>query len=153
MPCCIITPTKRSHPGAVRKVEKFWKALGARTVKMDAAKHDRLVSDTSHLPHVAAAALAALILGPKQPKEQPLLCATGFRDTTRVASGSPEMWRDISLANRKNLTRSVEALIGELKQFQMALKKGKAGEVEKFFANAKQRRDHWCAGCASPSEE
>lgn len=150
---CVVTPTKKSNAAAVRKVEQFWKSLGARALRLDAAKHDLLVSRTSHLPHVAAAALAGLVLDPKHPKSQVGLCATGFRDTTRIASGSPEMWRDISLANRKNLSQSVDVFIAELKRFQAALKKSDAQAVEKFFATAKERRDNWCACCASPSSE
>jgi prephenate dehydrogenase len=150
---CVVTPTKKSNASAVRKLEQFWKALGARVVKMDAAKHDALVSRTSHLPHVTAAALAGLVLDPKQPSANSGLCATGFRDTTRIASGSPEMWRDIVLTNRKNVAQSVDAFVGELKKFQTALKKGDAKAVEKFFAIAKERRDNWCACCASPSPE
>lgn len=150
---CVVTPTKNSNATAVRIVEQFWKSLGARTLKLDPAKHDLLVSRSSHLPHVAAAGLASLILGPAQPKELAALCASGFRDTTRVASGSPEMWRDIALANRKNISRSLDAYIGELKKFQAALKQNDAKAMEKFFATAKQRRDNWCACCASPSPE
>ena len=150
---CVITPTKKSNATAVRKVERFWKSLGARTLRLDAAQHDLLVSRTSHLPHVAAAALASLVLDPKHPKSQVGLCATGFRDTTRIASGSPEMWRDIALANRKNVSQSVDVFVSELKKFQAALKKGDAKTVEKFFSTAKQRRDNWCACCASPSSE
>ena len=150
---CVVTPTKKSNAGAVRKVEQFWKSLGARTLRLDAAQHDLLVSRTSHLPHVAAAALASLVLDPKHPKSQVGLCATGFRDTTRIASGSPEMWRDIALANRKNVSQSVDVFVSELKKFQAALKKGDEKSVEKFFATAKERRDNWCACCASPSSE
>ena len=149
----ILTPTKKSNPAAVRKLERFWKSLGARTLRLDAAQHDLLVSRTSHLPHVTAAALANLVLNPASPKTQAALCATGFRDTTRIASGSPEMWRDIALANRKNVSRSVDTFVAELKKFQSALKKGDAQAVEKFFAIAKERRDNWCACCASPSSE
>lgn len=150
---CVVTPTRKSSAGAVRKLEQFWKALGARTVRMDAARHDLLVSRTSHLPHVVAANLASFVLAPKQPAGQHGLCATGFRDTTRIASGSPEMWRDISLANRKNLARSVDVFVTELKKFQTALKRGDATAVEAFFSTAKERRDHWCACCASTSSE
>jgi prephenate dehydrogenase len=150
---CVITPDKKSNVSAVRAVEQFWQSLGARTLHLDAAKHDLFVSRTSHLPHVAAAALVNLVLDPKSPKEQADLCATGFRDTTRIASGSPEMWRDIALANRKNLARSLDAFAAELKRFQTALKKNDAAAVEKFFATAKARRDNWCACGASPSPE
>ena len=149
----ILTPTKKSNVAAIRKLERFWKSLGTRTLRLDAAQHDLLVSRTSHLPHVTAAALANLVLNPASPKTQAQLCATGFRDTTRIASGSPEMWRDISLANRKNLSRSVDAFVAELKKFQAALKSGDEQAVEKYFATAKSRRDNWCAKAASTSLE
>ena len=111
------------------------------------------MSRSSHLPHVLAATLAGLVLDLKQPKAQAGLCATGFRDTTRIASGSPEMWRDIVLANRKNVARSVDAFVAELKKFQSALKAGDAAAVENYFATAKQQRDNWCACPASTSSE
>ncbi len=149
----IITPTKNSNASAVRKLEQFWKSLGARPLRLAAAEHDWLVSRSSHLPHVVAMTLAGLVLDPKQPKALAGLCATGFRDTTRIASGSPEMWRDIALANRKNLSRSVDAFMAELKKFQSALKQGDGKAVEKIFATAKQRRDNWCAKAASTSSE
>jgi prephenate dehydrogenase len=150
---CVITPGKKSNAKAVRTVEKFWQALGARTLRLDAAKHDLLVSRSSHLPHVAAAALVNLVLNPASPQTQVGLCATGFRDTTRIASGSPEMWRDIAMANRKNLARSLDAFAAELDRFQAALRQNDARAVEKFFATAKERRDNWCACGASPSPE
>jgi prephenate dehydrogenase len=150
---CVITPTKKSNSAAVRKLEKFWQSLGARTLRLDAAKHDLLVSRSSHLPHVVAATLANLVLHPANSKSQVGLCATGFRDTTRIASGSPEMWRDIALSNRKNVARSVDAFVAELKKFQSALKRNDAKSVERFFANAKERRDNWCACLASTSSE
>ena len=150
---CIVTPTKKSNATAVRKVEQFWKSLGARVLRLAAGEHDRLVSRSSHLPHVVAATLAALVLDPKQSKTQGQLCATGFRDTTRIASGSPEMWRDIVLANRKNLSQSVDAFVAELKKFQGTLRRGDGKAVEKIFAAAKQRRDNWCAKGNSTSSE
>jgi len=150
---CVVTPTKKSNATAVRKLEKFWQSLGARTLRLDAAKHDLLVSRSSHLPHVAAAALVNLVLNPRNHETQAGLCATGFRDTTRIASGSPEMWRDISLANRKNISQSVDTLVADLKKFQVALKKGDARAVENYFATAKQLRDNWCACGASRSPE
>ena len=150
---CVVTPAKNSNARAVRKLEQFWQALGARTLRLAPAQHDLLVSRTSHLPHVVATALAGLVLNPQQPRQQAALCATGFRDTTRIASGSPEMWRDIALANRKNLSRSVEALVAELKKFQSALKRSDASGVEMIFATAKQRRDDWGAKSVATSSE
>jgi prephenate dehydrogenase len=150
---CVLTPTKKANAAAIRKLEQFWKSLGARILKMDAAQHDLLVSRTSHLPHIVAAMLANLVLNPANPKQQAALCANGFRDTTRIASGSPEMWRDIALANRKNLSRSVDAFIADLQKFQRTLKRSDAKAVSKFFVTAKLRRDNWCASSASTSSE
>jgi prephenate dehydrogenase len=150
---CIITPSQKSNPGAVKKLTQFWRALGSRTVAMDAAEHDLLVSRSSHLPHVLAATLASFVLDPKQPKLQAELCASGFRGTTRLASGSPEMWRDISLSNRKNIDRAVDGFIGELKKFQTMLRTEQPAGLEKFFATAKQRRDDWCSSPASNASE
>jgi prephenate dehydrogenase len=143
---CVLTPTRRTNASAVRKLERFWKSLGARVLKLPPEQHDLFVSRTSHLPHVIAATLANLVLSPTQPKGQSQLCATGFRDTTRIASGSPEMWRDISLANRKHVARSITAFISELQKFEQVLKKNDEKGIEKFFENAKSRRDKWRSG-------
>jgi prephenate dehydrogenase len=105
------------------------------------------------LPHITAAALTNLVLNPSRPKPQSALCAGGFRDMTRIASGSPEMWRDIALANKKNLARSLGDLIGELQRFQRLLQKQDAKAIARFLERAKQRRDSWCTQCASPSSE
>jgi prephenate dehydrogenase len=150
---CVVTTTKKSDEVTVRKVESFWKSLGARTLKLAPEQHDLLVSRSSHLPHVVAAVLANLVLAPAAPEFQSALCANGFRDTTRIASGSPEMWRDIALANRKNLSRSVDAFVSELHKFQRALKKSDAKAISKFLETAKARRDNWCAKSASTSSE
>ena len=150
---CIVTPTQKTNPAALKKVKQFWNTVGSRVLELKPEIHDALVSRSSHLPHVVAATLASHVLSPAQPRHQAALCANGFRDTTRIASGSPEMWRDIALANRKNLGRSLDAFIADLQKFRRLVKKGDATAITKFFEIAKQRRDNWCAGCASPSPE
>jgi len=151
---CAITPTANSHPESVAKLEEFWKAIGARTLRLSPELHDDLVSRSSHLPHVVASELANYVLSPVHPKEQGMLCANGFRDTTRIAAGSPEMWRDISLANRKNLARVLGVFIEDLQEFQLALENEDVKVIEEFFAQAKERRDAWWAqASSSPSPE
>ena len=150
---CVVTPTKRSQKTALRKVEQFWKTLGCRLLRLSPETHDLLVSRSSHLPHVVSATLASVILDPKQPKHQGALCANGFRDTTRIASGSPEMWRDIALANRTQLGRALDRFISELRDVRSLLRVGDAARIQKFLETAKTRRDHWLAGCVSPSPE
>jgi prephenate dehydrogenase len=150
---CVVTPTRRTNAVALRKVEDFWKAVGGRLLRLTPEIHDALVSRSSHLPHVVAATLAHGVLDPARPKSQAALCANGFRDTTRIASGSPEMWRDIALANRRNVARALDGFMVDLRKFQRALANSDEKAVTRFFETAKQRRDRWCACCASPSPE
>ncbi len=150
---CVVTPTKASNKAALRKIERLWEAIGGRLLRLAPETHDVLVGRSSHLPHIAAATLANLILDPAHPAAQPSLCANGFRDTTRIASGSPEMWRDIALANRQNLGRALDVFIGALRKFRRALRRSDAGAITKILERAKERRDAWSARCASPSPE
>ncbi|HYE31046.1 MAG TPA: prephenate dehydrogenase/arogenate dehydrogenase family protein [Methylomirabilota bacterium] len=149
----VVTPTVSSPKSKVQALVELWEGVGARPLVMSPEQHDELVSRSSHLPHVVAAELANYVLSPAHPKEQAMLCATGFRDTTRVASGSPEMWRDIALANSKNLARVLRAFIEHLEEFKAALEDQDDKKITEFFETAKQRRDKWCAPKASPSPE
>ena len=142
---CVITPTPRSKPATVQKIGRLWKSVGARLLVMNAQSHDEFVSRSSHLPYVLAAHLASYVLDPAHPTEQTVLCANGFRDTTRVASGSPEMWRDIAGANRKNLSRALGKLVANLSHFKRALEKEDDRTITNFLEEAKKRRDTWAS--------
>ena len=142
---CVVTPTPESTRSSVEQVEGFWRDLGGIPVRLQAAAHDELVSRSSHLPHVIASALVRQVLSANHPGEQALLCATGFRDTTRIASGSPEVWRDIARANRRNLAESLNAFIQELQAIRRALEANDTAALESFFQSAKQLRDEWTA--------
>jgi len=150
---CIVTPTAESNKFAVEKLEELWRSVGARPFRMSPGLHDELVSRSSHLPHVLAATLANAVLDPKQPKEQEALCANGFRDTTRIASGSPEMWRDIAVANRENLVAALDAYVQDLQHFRRILKSKNEKAISKFFETAKKRRDQWVGKAPSASPE
>jgi len=143
---CVVTPTPRSFPEAVEGVAGLWRAVGGSVLTLSPAIHDELVSRASHLPHVVAAGLVNYVLSPAHGRVEHPLCATGFRDTTRVASGSPEMWRDIALANRGHLGRALGVLIADLEEFQRALAEEDERAVAEFFESAKRRRDAWLAG-------
>ena len=112
-----------------------------------------MVSRSSHLPHVVAAQLANQILGRGYAKEQGMLCGNGFRDSTRIAASSPEMWRDIALANRDNLARALKRFTAGLEDFRRRLEKGNGGAIAKFFEQARERRERWSQGARSPSPE
>ena len=149
---CIVTPTKKSNRRALLAVEKLWKAVGTRVLRLTPEVHDQLTARSSHLPHLLASQLVNHVLSEKAPSEQASLCATGFRDTTRIASGSPEMWRDIAVANRRNLSKDLGQFISELQRLQKFVNKGDGKALARFFELAKQRRDAWCdqSGFGSP---
>lgn len=111
---CVITPTPRSRPEAVPAVEALWKSVGARVIHMDPAEHDRAAALVSHVPHLAAALLVELVVSGKP--EFQALCAGGFRDTTRIASGSSDLWTGILSSNRAEVIsglRNLERLVSE----------------------------------------
>lgn len=141
---CVVTPTRRTDPAALRKVVRFWRDVGARVLQVSPEAHDQLVARSSHLPHLVAATLATTVLDPKRPKEQGKLCATGFRDTTRVASGSPEMWRDIALTNNRELLHALRAFGRELKHAQAVLATNDPDRIFAYFERARARREAWC---------
>jgi prephenate dehydrogenase len=113
--CCIITPTRTASNETADRVAVFWRSLGARVVRLDPVQHDRVVSAVSHLPHMTA---VGLLLVAAQLGEDPNLLATlignGFKDSTRVAAGPPEVWRDICLENRGPIADSLERLAEDL---------------------------------------
>ena len=140
---CVLTPTAQSDSEALRIVGELWMAVGSRLVSLSPTQHDDLVSRSSHLPHVVAAALANYVLSPVHPPEQAVLCASGFRDTTRVAGGAPELWRDIALANKHHLSRVLGVYLEDLAEFRHALDSGDTAGVEEFFVQAWRRREAW----------
>jgi prephenate dehydrogenase len=140
----VVTPTPGSSPRAVEQVVELWESVGSRVVTMPAARHDELVSRSSHLPHLVAAALVNGILSSGDAGEIGSLCAAGFRDTTRVASGSPEMWRDIGIANRDAILKALEGFENSLRELRNALESTDGRALDTFLTTAKERRDGWC---------
>lgn len=140
----VVTPTAATDGDALARVKALWEGVGARVLTMTPAHHDVLVSRSSHLPHLVAATLARYVLAPEHPAEQACLCATGFRDTTRVASGSPEMWRDIALGNRSAILAALDDMQGALAEFRQLLEAGNGSALEDYLRTAKERRDAWC---------
>jgi prephenate dehydrogenase len=135
------------------EVKRMWEGVGSSVLTLDAELHDELVSRSSHLPHLVAACLADLVLEPGRPKAQAALCGNGFRDCTRVASGSPGMWTDIALANGKHIDKAIGDLIREL-QVLRKLVKGSDGEgIRRKLESAKARRDKWQGTGAAASPE
>ena len=138
---------------ALGRIRALWEAVGSKVLTMTPSEHDSLVSRSSHLPHFVAAALARYVLSPEHPSAQACLCATGFRDTTRVASGSPEMWRDIGLGNREAILGALEEMEGALAEVRRLIEARDGDGLLEFLSVAKERRDAWCGGGAKTIPE
>ena len=142
---CAVTPTEQSDPEAVVKVNEFWSALGGKLVNLTVEAHDEIVARTSHLPHVVASALVNAVLCKPCAGESDFF-GTGFADTTRLASGSPTMWRDIALTNAESIQKAIDDLQVELSELKAALALKDADALENFFKESKASRDHWLEG-------
>jgi prephenate dehydrogenase len=132
----VLTPPSPADDNALSAARTFWEALGARVEVMGAEEHDRALALTSHLPHLAAAALAGVV-----PPELLGLTATGFRDATRLASGDPALWAAIFLSNRPAVLAALERLEGRLERFRQALSADDREHLEALLREGKQVRD------------
>lgn len=137
----ILTPTSNTPSAPLTKLQALVEALDARALLLDPKLHDQLLTVTSHLPHISAAALVRIYNQTHQKHELvSQLIAGGWRDSTRVAAGSPEMWRDICLANAQPIEAELENLIGELQSLQSALKQKDGPALQTWFEEAAQTR-------------
>jgi prephenate dehydrogenase len=142
----ILTPLPDNTQDAVGRVRSAWLACGARVTEMSPDDHDRTLGVVSHLPHVLAFALVDLIAGRPDAERLFGLAAGGFRDFTRVASSSPEMWRDICLANRDALCDALADYERELADLTAMLENADAASLERLFTRARDARDAWLRG-------
>lgn len=141
---CILTPDAATDGQAVARVEALWQAAGATVLSMPAARHDELLAAVSHLPHLAAFALVNAVRRSAGKGEDPFrFAAGGFRDFTRIASSSPQMWRDIALANRAPLLAKLDALQAELGDMRRMLEAADGEGLLAAFSEAKAARDAW----------
>ena len=124
---------------AAERVAELWKSAGARVCRMEPEDHDRLLARTSHLPHVAAAALAKAI-GRDSAEKVGTFCGTGFYDSTRVASGSIAMWHDILMTNAPAVAEELRAFKAEVERVYDDLQAGRLDDVAKFLERAREAR-------------
>jgi prephenate dehydrogenase len=139
----VLTPLAETSREAVATVEAMWSRCGARVITLDAVEHDRIFAAVSHLPHVLAFALVAELAA--RPDAEALFshAASGFRDFTRIAGSSPEMWRDIALANRRALAEALDDYRGMLDDLARAIASGDGATLERVFAQASLARRRW----------
>jgi prephenate dehydrogenase len=133
---CVLTPHERTSRLGLQRLRSFWERLGARLVEMSPAAHDRAVAEISHFPHLAAAALAATLA-----PEHKELAARGFRDTTRIAAGDPDLWTSILMCNADYIAQSLEKYDAILQEYRTALRKRDATALRRLLEQGKTVRD------------
>lgn len=134
----ILTPTRHTQVEAERRAEDLWTALGARLTTMSPEKHDQIVAAISHIPHLMAAALVNHAVNCADIE----LAGGGFRDTTRVASGSPELWTEILLANSHAIVHQLDLFMSHLKAMENLLKNPASPDAKsKLLAMLKAAQD------------
>jgi len=134
----ILTPGKNTSEDAVAEMRTLLSHTGTHIITMDAETHDRLVASVSHLPHLVASALVNMLNGQD---EALAMAASGFRDTTRVASGDPELWTEILLSNRRLLAGQLESFIDRLACLKDMLEGEKYGEMLEFLTTSRDIRE------------
>lgn len=134
---CFLEDSTAIDPEASRKARSLWEAVGARVVPVAPEAHDQILARTSHIPHVMAALLA---LAAREVGASREFTGNGFRDMTRLAEGSPEMWRDITLTNRDAVLDGLESLRGVLNDFVTAVERRDGDGLMEFFARGQAAR-------------
>jgi prephenate dehydrogenase len=138
---CILTPTVRTDRKALESVRDMWTAAGAEVTVMDADLHDKVFAAVSHLPHVAAFAMMSAVADLNTGTRDYLqFSGAGFRDFTRIAASSPEMWRDICLMNRDNLVQMIDRYVSSLNRFKRDISAGDGARLEKHLKMASDVR-------------
>lgn len=132
----VVTPTAATAAEDCQAIEEFWTQLGATVVRLSPEEHDERLAAASHVPHVAASLLAAAT-----PAEAFPFVGSGYRDTTRVAAGDPELWTQILLANRQQVLSALAPLEAAFDRFRAALERGDADALRQSLTEAKNKRD------------
>jgi prephenate dehydrogenase len=141
----VLTPLPENTQESVARVRHAWELCGANVSELTAEQHDAVFAAVSHLPHLLS---FALVHDLAQRDDRDLLlsfAASGFRDFTRIAASSPEMWRDICLANRDALLGELEKYTAELNVLSLALEQRDAAKLETVFSEARKVRSNWRA--------
>ncbi|HEY9099289.1 MAG TPA: prephenate dehydrogenase/arogenate dehydrogenase family protein [Thiobacillus sp.] len=139
----VLTPQVETRVEAISTVRALWEATGAQVEMLDAALHDRVFAAVSHLPHLAAYALVDELAQRADSDVFFRFAASGFRDFTRIAGSSPEMWRDIALANRDALLTEIDAYLAALQTLRQAVAGQDADTLLELFSRARAARENW----------
>lgn len=139
----VLTPLAENSTADVALVAQAWQQCGAIIHQLTPENHDAVFAAVSHLPHLLAFALVDDIANKPHADLLFQYAASGFRDFTRIAGSSPEMWRDISLSNQGAILTELDAYIAQLTRFRAQLAAGDGVAMQAMFANAQQARQNW----------
>jgi len=139
----VLTPTHNTNQNAVQRVRELWQNCGANVTEMPAETHDGIFAAVSHLPHLLAFALVDDIASRANAEQLFGFAASGFRDFTRIAGSHPEMWRDISLANKAALLNEITAYQDELSRLKQMLVHDDGDALHALFERASTARNNW----------
>jgi prephenate dehydrogenase len=149
----ILTPVPETDPDAVARVRAMWEAVGSQVTEMSVAHHDEVLAATSHLPHMLAFGLVDALARMRSNDEIFRYAAGGFRDFTRIASSSPEMWRDICIANAHALSAMLERFGDEMTELAQTIRNADGDALLDIFKRARAARDRYIDGVGAPGEE
>jgi prephenate dehydrogenase len=141
----IICQLQENSAADVALVEEFWKALGSNIKRISAVQHDAIYAAVSHLPHILSYALMASVLNSEDAEQKLGHAGAGFRDFTRIAASSPEMWRDICIANKQAILKELDQYLSITQRLREMIAKEDANGLEKVFQKASQARQKWDA--------
>ena len=139
----VLTPLPENQAEALDRIESMWTACGARVSRMSPLQHDRVFAAVSHLPHMLAYTLVNMVATRADAKELFKFAAGGFRDFTRIASSSPEMWRDIAISNREALLADIMGYQEQLAQLAQFIRDADAEQLGRIFETARAARNAW----------
>ena len=137
---CFVTPSVHTPEIAVQTIEEYWKALGMRVCRLCPEEHDNIVAYISHLPHLVASSLASMLADTGKPHWKSFV-GTGLLDTTRVASGSVEMWKDIINHNREEILPALSSMIAALEHLRVHIESGHPDALTEILEKGKVFRD------------
>ncbi|WP_442807579.1 prephenate dehydrogenase [Trinickia soli] len=139
----VLCPLAENRPQDVERIESLWRATGAIVSTMSHEQHDRVFASVSHLPHLLSFALVERILNTPDAALKFSFAAGGFRDFTRIAASSPEMWRDVCLANREALVDELDGYTDVLARLRAAIVASDGAALEAVFARSREARRQW----------
>jgi prephenate dehydrogenase len=138
---CILTPTQKTDRQALDTVKEMWKTAGAKVIVMDPDVHDKVFAAVSHMPHIAAFAMMSAVAELNTGTEDYIsFSGAGFRDFTRIAASSPEIWRDICLMNRENIVQMIERYQFSLNRLKTDILEGDSKRLEDHLTMASNVR-------------